>query len=258
MSRTPDLSAGASALNCFPRTLSTSIINAQPDDVMAVAASYDSTLRYGAQTPFTDQLSFKWEGGMWEYDPYHSSIITAGNARTKPTQTAFTIFYNQGTQRYDLEQTLQPDEQMWIDVGKLIREQVPDKNGKVLPLGLTSGSYEFRDLTDFALGDLFEGKVIYDKTYGHVAYGCANCCGTIKSELWLDPLGVLFSATAGQGVNGYDNCALTWNDVSSYFEGNWLTQSTAIATVDFYTILTFSCLLARKATVRAEIPTDSF
>jgi len=23
------------------------------------------------------QLSFKWEGGMWEYDPYHNSIITA-------------------------------------------------------------------------------------------------------------------------------------------------------------------------------------
>ena len=73
---------------------------------MAVAASYDETLKYGAQTPFSDQLTFKWEGGMWEYDPYHSSIITAGNGGTKPTQAAFTIFYNQGTQRYDLEQTL--------------------------------------------------------------------------------------------------------------------------------------------------------
>jgi len=41
---------------------------------------------------------------------------------TKPTQTAFTIFYNQGAQRYDLEQTLQPDAQMWIDIGKLISE----------------------------------------------------------------------------------------------------------------------------------------
>src|SRR6266478_6056747 len=85
--------------------------NSKPDELVAVAASYDPTLRYGAQTPFSDQLSFKWEGGMWEYDPYHSSIITAGNGGTKPTQAAFTIFYNQGTQRYDLEQTLQPDEQ---------------------------------------------------------------------------------------------------------------------------------------------------
>lgn len=53
-----------------------------------------------------------------------------------------------------LEQSLQPDEQMWIDVGKLIREQVPDKNGKFLPQDLTSGSYQFRDLTDKFIGSL--------------------------------------------------------------------------------------------------------
>jgi hypothetical protein len=58
---------------------------------------------------------------------------------------------------------------MWIDVGKLIRERVPDKNGKTLPADLTSGSYKFRDLTNIGVGTLFEGKVIYDKTYGHVA-----------------------------------------------------------------------------------------
>jgi hypothetical protein len=28
-----------------------------PDEVMAVAASYDETLRYGAQTPFSDQMT---------------------------------------------------------------------------------------------------------------------------------------------------------------------------------------------------------
>jgi hypothetical protein len=45
---------------------------------------------------------------MWRYDPYHNSIITGGNGGTKPTRLVFTIFYNQGTKRYDLEQTLQP------------------------------------------------------------------------------------------------------------------------------------------------------
>jgi hypothetical protein len=84
--------------------------NGLPDEVMAVATSYDETLKYGAQTPFSDQLSFQWEGGMWEYDPYHSSIFTAGNGGTKPTRAAFTIFYNQGAEKYELEQTLQPDE----------------------------------------------------------------------------------------------------------------------------------------------------
>jgi hypothetical protein len=81
---------------------------------------------------------------------------------------------------------------------------------------------------------LFEGKVIYDKTYGHAAYGCANCRGTMQTQLWFDPLGVPFDSTAGQGVNGYDNCAQTWNDMSNYFYNDWSTQNTAIATVDTY------------------------
>src|SRR6202011_4458356 len=85
-------------------------------------------------------------------------------------------------------QTLQPDEQMWIDVGKLIREHVPEKNGTPLPPDLASGSYEFRDLTNTGVGTLFEGKVIYDKTYGHVAYGCAQCCGFSLLRVFYDPL----------------------------------------------------------------------
>ena len=159
-----------------------------PDEVMAIAASYDPTLRYGAQTPFSDQLAFHWAGSLWEYDPQHNSLITAGNGGSKPLEAAFTIYYNQGTQKYELQQTLQPEEQMWIDVGKLIGEQVPDKNGKVLPADLASGSYELRDLTNTGVGNLFEGKVTYDKTYGHVTYGCGMCCGYSNALLDLNPL----------------------------------------------------------------------
>jgi hypothetical protein len=161
--------------------------NAQPDEIMAVAASYDQTLRYGAQTPFSDQLSYKWEGGQWEYDTMHDSIITAGNGGTKPTKAAFTIFYNEGQKKYELEQALQPDEQMWIDIGKLIHERVPDKTGKLLPESLQTGSYQFRDLGSSAVGSLFEGKVIYDQTFGHVSYGCAACCASRGIRLTFNP-----------------------------------------------------------------------
>ena len=171
---------------------------------------------------------------MWEFGPYHSSIITAGNGGTKPTQGAFTIFYNQGTQRYDLEQTLQPDEQMWIDVGKLIREHVADKNGKTLPPGLTSGSYEIRDLTNTGVGTLFEGKVIYDKTYGHASYGCALCCGYYLADVFYNPIGVPLQGTGADGVNGSASCGGGWVDVSDSFYGNWSSANTSIATVDYY------------------------
>jgi hypothetical protein len=209
--------------------------NGLPDELMAVAASYDQTLKYGAQTPFSDQLSHHWAASMWEYDAYHDSIITTGNGGTKPTQAAFTIFYSQGTQKYQLEQTLQPDEQMWIDIGKLIHQSIPDKNGKTLPPDLTSGSYEVRDLTNKGIGTLFEGKIIYDTTYGHITYGCATCCGYNAAELWYNPIILtLGGGSVGDGVYGYSVCDQQYEDVSSSFYNNWTSLATSIVTVDQY------------------------
>jgi hypothetical protein len=210
-----------------------------PDEVMAVAASYDQTLKYGAQTPFSDQLSHHWAGGQWQYDLYHNSIITVGNGGAKPTQAAFTIFYNQGTQRYDREQTLQPGEQIWMDIGKLIRENAPDENGKTLPKDLTSASYEFRDLTNIGMGTLFEGKVIYDKIYGHVTYGCATCCGYNAATLWYNPIVLAVQGSAvDDGVWGYSVCDQQYEDVSSSFYGNWSSANTSIVTVNSYGVHT--------------------
>jgi hypothetical protein len=206
--------------------------NGLPDEVMAVAASYDQTLQYGAQTPFSDQLARRWEGSAWEYDPQHDSIISAGNGGTKPIQAAFTIFYNQGRQKYELEQTLHPDEQMWLYIGKLIREHLPDKNGNTLPENLTSGSFAWQDLTSKAIGTLFEGKIVYDKTYGHVAYGCAACCGYNDPHFSWNPLGVPLSLTAGNTVIAHDACTGFTEDVSDAFYQHWSTANTSIATVN--------------------------
>lgn len=206
-----------------------------PDEVVAVAASYDGSLHYGAQTPFSDQLAGLWKGSQWQYDPQHDSIITVGNGGAKTTLAAFTIFYNQGTQKYEIDQTLQPGQQMWMDIGKLIRENVPDKNGKTLPADLTSGSYEVRDLTNKAVGTLFEGKVIYDKTYGHVTYGCGGCCGHIPPiNPWYNPVEMLIAAEQDDGVWAWSSCESEFDDVSPVFYGNWSSGDTSIVTVDTY------------------------
>lgn len=199
-----------------------------PDDLSAVTASYDATLRYGAQTPFSDQLASKWAGGQWEVDSMHDSIITAGNGGTKADTAEFTIFYNRGQNHYDMEKTLQPDEQMWINVGKLIRDQIPDKNGKTLPSDLTSGSYRFRDLTSPAVGSLFEGKVIYDKSFGHVAYGCAACCAQRAPYLTYNPFFTMMGPGLTNGVEAADTCGGI-DDLSIDFY-NWNTANQAVAT----------------------------
>ena len=201
----------------------------KPDEFMAVAASYDKTLRYGAQTPFNDQLESHWEGGKWEVDATHDSIITAGNGGDKPAQAQVTLFFNGGTGKYQIEQTLAPDQQLWLDLGRLIRDRVPDKNGNTLPSDLTSGTYQFRDLTQSPGSSLFEGKVITDKTYGHAAYGCMICCGHGSGFMWIDPLGVGAGYQQTQTVGAIDNC-----DGNPYTYGweypNWWTGNTSIAT----------------------------
>ena len=189
-----------------------------PDEVVAVAPSYDQSFpcTMAPKLPFSDQLAAHWVGSQWDYDPQHDSIITAGNGGSKPTQAAFTIFYNQGTQRYQLEQTLQPGEQMWMDIGKRIRENVPDKNGKTLPVDLSTGSYEVRDLANKGVGSLFEGKIIYDKTYGHVTYGCDLCRGwTTPMPLWYDPISAIITSLQDDGVFAWYPCGSFYDDVST-------------------------------------------
>jgi hypothetical protein len=146
---------------------------------------------------------------------------------------------------------------MWIDVGKLISEHVPDKNGNVLPGDLTSGSYEFRDLTNKHIGTLFEGKVIYDKTYGHVTYGCGYCCGYNYVQLMRNPLGVPLDLTADNAVQARDVCAGITVDVSDAFYNNWSTASTTIATVDYYGTHTGHALGSTTSNTHGDLPSKT-
>lgn len=200
----------------------------KPDEVVAIAASYDEHLRYGAQTPFSDQLSSLWEGGEWIADASRNSLITVGNGSLKPTRARFILFYNQGFSKYEIEQALEPNEQMWVDVGDLVRSSRPDIHGIVLPKRLSSGSYQFRDLTNPLNGTLFEGKVVYDLTNGHVTYGCAACCSTRSTYLNYDPFTISLVNSFYNGVTTVDDCGDPPQNSSGAFY-NWTTQDNSIA-----------------------------
>jgi hypothetical protein len=142
---------------------------------------------------------------------------------------------------------------MWIDVGKLIREHVPDKNGNVLPANLTSGPYELRDLTNKGIGHLFEGKIVYDKTYGHVTYGCGSCCGYNAPYFWYNPLEIPPGGVAGNGVYAYDACSSSVDDLSDLYWGTWTTANQSIATVDYYAYHTGVAVGATTSAAHASI-----
>jgi hypothetical protein len=112
-------------------------------DLVAIAASYEPMTEYGLQTPFSDITASQWVGSKWYADALRNSLISVGNAFDKPTTVQFTIHYTGG--KYEIERLLDPGEQLWIDMEKIIHDQVPDKNGSTIPASVSSGSYSIRN-----------------------------------------------------------------------------------------------------------------
>ncbi len=181
----------------------------KPGEIMAIATSFSDVAAYGAQTPFNDQLAFHWAGGMFLVDALHNSLTTVGNGGTGPATAQFLLWADQSAPDetpipYELQQLLQPGEHMWVDIGDLIRRRVPDIHGRTLPVTMTSGTYEFLDMTDRAHGNLFEGKVITDKTNGHATYGCMECCG--YNSAYVDPFGLNLGSSLVMPIEGQSSC----------------------------------------------------
>jgi hypothetical protein len=85
-----------------------------------------------------------------------------------------------------------------------------------------------RDLTDIRSGNLYEGKVILDKTNGHAVYGCAYCCGYSGVNFYL-------FAACGTGVgSNFQQATATLActggkvDITDQFD-TWWTGSSSIA-----------------------------
>src|SRR5581483_1020434 len=198
-------------------------------DLVAVAASFDASGRYGLQTPFSWALGGHWKGSMWHVDAMHNSFITAGNGGDEPMNARMTLFYNGGKGTYHIEKRLAPGEQIWADVGRIIREQIPDRDGHTILPTVTSGSSELWDLDHPGLGHVFEGKLVLDKTYGRAFYGCNICCRQYGAALHVTP----FSGPVGGGdydTVTYRECDGTEYDGTGMAYG-WFSYDTSIATL---------------------------
>jgi hypothetical protein len=129
-----------------------------------------------------------------------------------------------------MERLLQPGQQIWADVGSIIGNQTPDKDGNMISQAVTAGSYEVRDVDNPVHGKVYEGKLILDKTYGHAAYGCGVCCG--YKWVAFDPAsysGAVGNSTADFLLAG--NACTGLSDDVTYSGYSWNSSNTAVATV---------------------------
>jgi hypothetical protein len=199
-------------------------------DLVPISMSQDRAGRFSMQTPFSEGGAPLWKGSMWHVGARHDTLLVAGNAGDRPATTALTLIYNGGKGTYTMKRLLQPGEQMWADVGSIISSKTPDINGSAIPAQTTAGSYEVRDLDDPIQGQVYEGKLVLDKTYGHAAYGCGVCCGYSWAEFAPTP----YVDEAGNGtydiIYARNYCTGDLEDVT-YLGFGWGSNNTSVAKV---------------------------
>lgn len=199
-------------------------------DLVAIAASYEAEGRYGLQTPFNDLMAARWVGSRWYADTLHSSIITVGNGSGKATTANLTLHYNQGKDIYEVEQKLEPGEQIWLDVQKAIRNQIPDKLGRTIPQNVEHGSYSIRDMGAINQQRLFEGKLTIDRKFGFAAYGCSACCDPTNPVMYPNWNSTSLGATWQMYVSAISPCTGDPSDVTDLVAA-WGSTNSSVATI---------------------------
>ena len=119
-----------------------------------------------------------------------------------------------------------------INVGDLIRDQVPDKNGQAMPADLKTGAYQLVDTADHPSPSLYEGKVVTDKKFGHATYGCMICCGYNGLQLNPSPVYSVLYGSAALDAEGMDACGgRTLLNLDWYADPNsWTSYNTSVMT----------------------------
>jgi hypothetical protein len=153
-----------------------------PDDLMAIASSYDPSGRYGTEVTFGDKIGSHFAGGEWRADATHGAIIAVTNAGSLSAQARVTLHYDKGGKKYEVQRTLKTGEQMWLRLAELIQNQIPDRNGNALPPSLSSGTYEVQDIGGKP-GSLLVSGLSTDNTFGgHIGHPVPECCNTSNPQ----------------------------------------------------------------------------
>jgi hypothetical protein len=203
-----------------------------PDDLIAIASSRDASGRYNVATNFSGGLGGSFAGGEWRADATHDEIVAVTNGGSHATDALLTLHYDNGKKKYELQQKIQPGEQMWLNLAGLVRNRLPDRQGRALPVELSSVTYDVQDLTPGGHA-LMVSNLAVDNTLGNqVVPECPSCCGyNIPSITFApDPVNIVIDGTENLAVNAFNACSGILTDISLDFT-YWASNNSSIAAV---------------------------
>ena len=204
--------------------------DALPDDLVAFATSIDSSGRYNLATRFAGGIGGHFTGGEWDLDANHNAIAAITNIGSKPTNALLTLHYDNGKKSYELQQTIAPGDQMWVNLAQLVRNRVADRNGNTLPADVSSVTYQVQDLAPGSHG-LMANALALDASFGfQVLPPILRCCGA-NQPVWEPGLfNLLPGASADGQIWGVDQCTGEPINLTPDFNA-WWSDNSGVATV---------------------------
>ena len=184
------------------------------------------------QAPFYAGLGDHFVGGEWRVDTTHNELMAMTNVGTRPTDALLTLYYDKGKEKYEMQQKIEPGDQMWLNFADLIHRRVADRKGRVLPADLASGTYDLRDLNPGKGGNLIGSELALDTTLGQQAGpDILRCCGYENPGPFPSIEEILFLQSSPLDVQALD-CNGNEVQISNYF-GDWWSGNTSVAQVTY-------------------------
>jgi hypothetical protein len=203
--------------------------SAQPDDLIAVASSPDNIGRYHIDTEFSGTATGHFTGGEWRSDANRNQIISVTNSGQKPADALLSLHYDDGQKTYEMKQSIQPGDQILINVAELIHNRVADRKGHTMPADLTDGTYEVKDLGS-GRGSLSVGGVTLDKTLGFQAQPPSpDCCAQNGPDFDPGDYSLYIDQFVNIGATATDQCTGDPENIVGQLT-SWWSGNTAIAT----------------------------
>ena len=165
--------------------------------------------------------------GYWSTKNGDDAMMTVWNPADEAQDFVYTVFFSGG--HYALPIHLGPRATRIFNMSEIIMNQIPDKDGNLIPAGVQEGSAVIAGAhaENESILVVVDGAV-YNVRKATCGYICNNCNGMVSSSIAV--LGFAIPVTGTQQMS----TTTTWNTGSKYNRTkltSWSTNNTSIATV---------------------------
>jgi hypothetical protein len=165
--------------------------------------------------------------GYWSTKNGDDTMVSLWNPADEAQDFTFTLFFSGG--HYDLPVHLGPRATRMFNISEIIQNQIPDKNGNLIPPGVQEGSSRISGVqaeNEHILVAVEGG--IYNVRKATCAYTCKNCNGIATSSITVQGFVIAPAGTVQMSLKD------TWNTGIQHDLTNlstWSSNHTNIATV---------------------------